>query len=116
MNESNLFKLALLTSLIGLFIMFITTEKLDLSQSGISSINKTLMSKNVKVKGMVAYKIDLPNIVIINLTDNTDSIKVITYKKDKILNLKKGDIIEASGIIKEYNNELEIEANSISIL
>lgn len=117
MQESTLFKTALITSLVGLFIMILIVEKIDLSSSNISSISKESIGKRVKIKGIIDSKRDLPNILILNLTDNTNSIKVIAYKDDKdYLDLRKDGIIEVIGLVKEYNKELEIEADLIKRL
>jgi|SRR3990167_5593506 len=113
MQEKTLFKVAFSTSLIGLSIMVLMAEKLDFSESNISSISKSSIGQKIKVMGIVQSKNEFSNILILNIADSTGPIKVIAYKNRKYQNINKGDVLEITGLVKEYNNELELEAISI---
>ncbi len=116
MEEKTLFKISIITSLVGLLIMIIMIGAMDLSESSISSINKTYIGKEIKIKGVLTSKKELSGITIMNVKDDTGSIKVIAYKdNDQYLELKKDSTIEVKGLVKEYSSELEIEADSIKL-
>ena len=115
MKSGLIFKMALATSLIGLFILILMTENLELPNTNIEDINKEHLEKQVKISGTVTSITNTQSIAIMNLKDNTDEIKVIAYKKED-LKIKKGQIIEVLGIVKEYENEIEIESSLIKII
>ncbi len=116
MEEKTLFKLAIVTSLIGLFIMIIMAENLNAPDISAAAIDKGMISKNVKLTGTLASKKDFKSLVIFNVTDSSGSINVIIYKKSGKFGssgFRKGDLLEIEGFVKEYNKMLEIEANYI---
>lgn len=116
MEEKTLFKIAMITSLVGLLVMIIMIGAIDISESGISSINKTYIGKEIKIKGILTSKKELSGITIMNVKDDTGSIKVIAYKdNNQYLKLEKDSTIEVKGLVKEYGSELEIEADSINL-
>ncbi len=114
MQEKTLFKLSLICSLIGIFIILIINESYNLSYSNISLIDNSSIGKPVKVQGFIYSISNSPGILIMNIQDKTSNITVIAFKEEDI-NLQKNDLIEVSGIVKEYNNKLEIEAKEIKI-
>lgn len=107
------FKICLSISLIGILILFIYTGSLSLDIKDISLINKEDLNKFVKVNGQVTSIRDLPGILILSLKDKTSQIKVIIFKEDE-LKIKKNDILEIEGIVKEYKEELEIQAEKVT--
>jgi RecJ-like exonuclease len=114
MQESNLIKAALITSLAGILLLSLIVEKVDLSASNIASLSNTSLDSKVKIKGeVISYK-NIPSVKIIQVKDLTSQIKVIAFT-DKDLELKKQDIIEVTGILKIYQDRLEIEAEEIKI-
>ena len=113
MEERTLFKVAATISILGLFIIYNISEKIDLSDSNISMINKTLIGAKIKIKGTVIYKNDFGKISLLNVTDDTSSIQVVVYKNSNNINLNKGDIIEVTGTVDDYNGKLEIKSEDI---
>ncbi len=114
MQDKHLFLIALILSVIGLlFLLFIPLNESKLIT--IKEINKLPLDSNVKIRGVInnIYKTD--KILTFNLTDPTDTIK-ITLFNPKDINLNKNSNIEVSGIVKTYNNNLEIHANTIKKL
>ena len=114
MHEKTLFKLSLICSLVGIFIILIINESYSLSYSNISLIDNSSIGKTVKVRGFIISISDSPGILIMNIQDKTSNIIVIAFKEDEI-NLQKNDLIEVSGIVKEYKDKLEIEAKEIKV-
>ena len=114
MKESQLVKLAIATSLVGIFLLIIISEKADISSSSIASITGNAVGSGVKAKGVIVSVKDMAGISVLSLKDDTGTIKVVIFKEDE-LSLSKGDIIEVEGIVKDYNGELEIEAEQVKI-
>lgn len=114
MQEKTLFKLSLICALAGIFIILIINESYSISYSNISKITNSSIGKPVKVQGFITSISNLPGILIMNIQDKTSSIIVIAYKEEEI-NLEKGNLIEVSGIVREYENKLEIEAKEIKL-
>ncbi len=115
MHEKTLLKISLITSLVGILILLIILDKIDISDSDIASINKTLIDKQVKIKGEITRTTETPGLYILNVKDNTGNIDIIIFKEDKI-ELKKGDIVEIEGQITEYQDKLELIAKKVIIL
>tara|TARA_B100001971_G_C17764731_1_gene321931 strand:+ start:186 stop:527 length:342 start_codon:yes stop_codon:yes gene_type:complete len=111
MKESTLLKISLSCSLIGVFIVLLMSENLELKTTKINSITKKNIDQMVKINGVITSVKDLPGILLLNIDDGS-VIKVIVFKEEE-LNLATGEIVEIEGIVKEYKNELEIEASLI---
>lgn len=112
MEEKTLFKIALISSLLGILLILFITEKLDLGQSNIS--NLTNLSGKVKIKGYITSFKENPTSYFINLKDETGEIPILVFKENP-LNLTKGMIIEVEGNIIEYQGKKEISAELIRI-
>ena len=115
MKEKMLLKISLITSIIGILILLIILDKIDISDSNISSINKDLVDKQVKIKGEITRLTETTGLYIINIKDNTGNIDVIVFKEEK-LELEKGNIVEIEGQVTEYQDKLEVIAKKIIIL
>lgn len=114
MNDNQLLKLSLICSLIGVFILIILSERIDISQSNIANITKDNVDKTVKIKGYITSFTETPGLYIMNIKDTTASITAIVFKEDQ-LNITKGSLVEVEGKVKEYNDILEINAELIKI-
>ena len=115
MDERILLKISLITSLVGILVLLIILEKIDVSDSNISAIDKNLSEKQVKIKGEITRIRETPAFSMINVKDNTENIDVIVFKEES-LELKEGDIIQVEGQVTEYQGKLEILAKRIVIL
>lgn len=114
MKDSTLLKLSIVCSLIGIFILLIISEKIDISKSNISAINKNTIDKKVKIKGYITSITETPGLYIMNIKDETGEITAIVFKEEP-LDIKKGSIVEVEGKVLEYNDKLEISADLIKI-
>jgi DNA/RNA endonuclease YhcR with UshA esterase domain len=114
MKEKTLYNISLITFLIGLFTILIITEKIDISDSAISSLNNSLEGKKVKVKGYTTRVTQLENFLILNLKDQTGEITVVAFP-GKNITITKDSILEVEGELTIYKNKTEIEASQIKI-
>ena len=115
MDEKILLKISLIPSLVGILILLVILEKIDVSDSNISAIDKNLSEKQVKIKGEITRIRETPAFSMINVKDDTGNIDVVVFKEKK-LELKEGDIIQVEGQVTEYQGKLEILAKRIVIL
>ena len=112
MEEKTLLRIALISSLIGVLLILFISERVDISESNIKEAKN--QTGNIKVKGAVSSITETPSAYIINLKDNTDTILVLVFKGDSI-NITKGQIIEVSGKLVDYQGQKEISADTIRI-
>ncbi len=108
-------KLCVLSTLIGIILLIIISDKLDVPTSTISSLSKEDINNQVKVKGIVNQVVNKESIIILNLKDASSSIKVVLFnpKESKI---KKNSFVEVDGKISLYEDKLEIIADSVKII
>ncbi|MBI2663118.1 hypothetical protein HYX15_01145 [Candidatus Woesearchaeota archaeon] len=114
MKESTLLKISLCFSLIGVFIILIIAETLEVKQYGISSITDKEVDKKVKIVGTISSIVETPGLFILDIIDETGKMKVVIFKEDD-LGFNKYDEIEVTGKVIKYRNYLEIEAETISL-
>ncbi len=110
----DLFKVTLSCSLIGVFLILLMAETLDLSVIKIKDINEGMLERSVKITGIVNSVYDNNNVLILNVEDDTGEIKVVVFEKGEF-NLSKENIVEVNGRVVEYKGELEINANFIEV-
>jgi len=114
MQEKNLQRIALITALIGIFIILIIAEKAEIPEIQIKDINDNLLHKEVKLKANITTLKYTPKILITTIQDNTGNITMIAYTNRTYI--KKGQQIEIIGEIIEYKQQLEVEAKQIKII
>src|SRR3989344_6158724 len=102
----DLFKISLSCSLVGVFIILLMTEILDLSRIEIKDINEEMLERNVKIIGVANSVYEGNDILIMDVEDDTGKIKVVVFEKGEF-NLSKGDAVEVKGKVVEYEGELE---------
>lgn len=112
MNEKTLYNLSLFCFLIGIFLILIINEKIDISKSNISMLNASLLDQKVNVKGIAYNIIELDELYLFNLKDSTGNITIIAFNIEKDM-FKEQDILEVEGDLVVYKDKLEIEASKI---
>jgi len=108
-------KLCIISSIIGIILLIVISNKLDIPTSTISSISKESINKQIKVKGTVKNIIDKENLIMLNLKDKSSQIKVVLFNTNKP-NIKKNSFVEISGKVSLYEDEFEIIADSVKII
>ena len=112
MKETTLLKIALISSITGILILFIIADNLEITVTKIIDIKEEDLNKYVKVQGYVDSYKGLTGLSIMNIHDETGSIDVVMFKEEDIL-IYTGTLLEIEGSISEYNGELQINADSI---
>ena len=114
MDEKFLFKISLLCSLLGIFIILLIVERLDVGEFSIDSVNLSLVDKEVKVKGYITSIKETPGLYLLTIKDSSGQITAVIFKDDPI-DIKKDQLIEIEGIVVNYNNKPEIQAKRIKV-
>ena len=115
MDERNLLKVALICSIIGVFIIFIFADRLEPSLMNISDISDSMIDQSVKIQGEIVAVRNTPSVSILDVEDDGGSIKVVAFD-DENSGLSKGQFVEVFGDIQDYEGLLEIEAKKIKII
>ena len=116
MKEKTLIKIAFICGIIGLFILFIISDTIEIKEKNIDKINKANVEEDVKLIGTISKITNLDKVTFIEL-EQPATITIILFKdKNKNISLYNGDNIEIIGQIEEYNGKLEIIAQRIRVL
>ncbi len=116
MAESTLINISLFMAIIGIIILFFISDKIKIKEYNLNEISEELIDKEIKINGKIEDIKELKNSLLLTLSENKNKLKVIIYKKDKIVGLKKNQMIEVTGKLKIYEKEFEIEAEEIKII
>lgn len=113
MENKLLFYFSLASSIIGLIIVYIVSQNIELTPTAINSITYDDVGKNVKVCGNItSLYVSKNNHVFLKVNDDSGKIDVVIFNssvdKFRIKNLEKNDFVCISGKIDEYKNRLEI--------
>ncbi len=109
-------KICILTTIIGISLLIIISDKISIPSSEISSITKSDIDNHIKIKGTINKIIKKSSsLAILEIADKDSTIKVVIFKPDKALNIKKGDFIEIDGKVSAYNSELQIIADKVKV-
>jgi len=114
MDEKNLFKIALLCSLIGILIIMLISDSLEVPSLKIHEVSRNVLEKQIKVSGTIKNLKFYSGLIVFDIQDETGKIKVIAYEEE--VNFKENLKIELEGIVKEYKNNLEIETKTVRLI
>ncbi|MBS3168226.1 OB-fold nucleic acid binding domain-containing protein [Candidatus Woesearchaeota archaeon] len=115
MEENLIIKLSLICTILGIILLVIISDKIELPSSEISSISEKEIGKNIKVIGKVNRVTEKNTITIIDLEDKTGIIQIVAFKPEN-LKLKKGGLIQVRGKVSLYESSTQIYADSIEII
>ena len=106
-------KIALLTALIGILSLIILSKFVEPKLVEISSINENMLEQRVTIHGNITSIKNFDNMEILTVQSLQDDSKitVVVFKK---IDIEKG-IAQIKGKVREYNEEIEIEATEIKI-
>jgi RecJ-like exonuclease len=116
MEEKTLLKIALVTSLVGLLILFLISDSLEIKETNIEKITFENKDEYVKVRGTVNNIIDTEKVTIITIVQPHE-IKIIIFKdENNTMPIDSGNEIEAIGKVEEYDGALEIIADLVRVV
>lgn len=108
MEEKNLLKIALISSVVGLFVLYIIADSVSVDEKTISQLEENDFTS---VRGSITRITQKENVTFLDVSQ-TNKLSVVLFKPD-YLDLKQGDFIEAIGTTKIYDNKMELVANEV---
>ncbi|MEM4318367.1 MAG: hypothetical protein QW244_01275 [Candidatus Pacearchaeota archaeon] len=103
-------KIALVGSIVGLFLLFILSSNLTPKKVSINEINEKNIDDWVVVEGKVDWIRNYDKLTLFQICDSS-CIVVVSYNEIKNLELNKS--VEIVGRIKLYKGNKEIEAEKV---
>lgn len=109
MKETALLKVSLIVSLLGILLLLFIVQKIDVSPSIISQIDQNTAGSTATITGIVSEVTTSNKTVIFNVAQ-LDKMMVVVFDN---ISLQKGDYVEVTGKIQEYNGKPELIADKI---
>ncbi len=116
MNENILLKLSLVFSILGILIILFISETSSIDLIKISEITKENLDEKVRIQGIIKTTADTPELLIINIEDETGTIIIILFKNSEEIILKENQKVEVVGKVMEYKDQLEISVDQIKVI
>ncbi len=112
MREQTLLRIALISSILGLAILFVVAQQGELGTTQISKIDSSIKGNQVKIIGTVASARSAGDVQILTITQPSS----ITVFVSGNSSLRKGDTVEIIGRVDEYREKEEIVADRIRVV
>jgi len=113
MKEKTLLKIALITAMIGTCVLFFVSEKIEIDSATIDKITSEYLEKDIKISGYVTKIQELDKVAYVKIAQ-PKTMDVVVFK-DGDLKIKENSYCEVTGMIEEYNGELQLIANEIKV-
>jgi len=112
MNEKTLLRFAIICSITGILVLIFISRSIETDTLKISQITENHIGQTIQTKGTITKITTTEELTILEIKDSS-IIKIVSFEK---LNLKKDQEILVKGMVKQYKDELEIEASLIKII
>ena len=114
MQEKRMFRISVLMMVMGLVFLYFYAQEVDLKE--VQKVDQGMVDETIKLFGQiekinVAEKVTFIELINVEKIGNT---KVILFSEEELF-IKKGDYVEISGKVEEYNHQQEIVADKIVI-
>ncbi|MBI2508102.1 OB-fold nucleic acid binding domain-containing protein [Candidatus Woesearchaeota archaeon] len=114
MQDKVLFKVSLIISVMGTFLVLLILEYSEVKLTEINSLGKNQLETRVKVQGAIVSIKETPGLYILTIKDTSATIPLVIFKEDTLA-LEKNTQVEVIGKLTEYKKELEIIVEKIKI-
>ncbi|MDP2908817.1 MAG: OB-fold nucleic acid binding domain-containing protein [Nanoarchaeota archaeon] len=115
MEEKTLLKIALICSIVGIFIVLIFADRLEPPLVKVSDISSSLVEKDVRISGEIVSVRSASSATIFDVKEDGSVVKVVAFDNKGVI-LGKGSLVEVTGKVTEYKGSLELEAKSIRLI
>ncbi|HLC58806.1 MAG TPA: OB-fold nucleic acid binding domain-containing protein [Candidatus Nanoarchaeia archaeon] len=115
MEDKLIIKLCVFTTILGLILLVIISNKLEAPTKEISQISKKDINKSAKITGFVKKIMIKTTVATITLEDKTGTIQVVMFKPEN-LKIKTGSLVEIEGKISLYEDQIQVYAEKVKIL
>jgi len=113
MNEKTIFKISIISTIIGLLFLLLYAGEIDLK--AVSNIEDIPEEELIKIKGIVTSLRTSDKTIFLEVEGETVQKNQVIAFTDQDIYLKEGDYVEISGMVEEYNGKKEIIANEIIV-
>ena len=111
MQEQTLFKIAIISTIMGLVFLFLYSQTIDLKQVG--HLEDAFINEQVKINGIIEQITTTEKATFLKISGSkTDTFDIILFPEEEI-ELNKGDLVEITGKVEEYNGRKEIIASEV---
>ena len=116
MQEKTLLKVALISSIVGLLILYLINDNIQINEKNIEKITIGNKDEFVKIRGIVSNVVDTEKVVIMEITQPQQITVVLFKKENKTMPIYTGNEIEIFGKVDEYEGKMEIIADRVRIV
>ena len=116
MQEKTVLKTALIISLLGLLVLYMFSDNVQLKEKNIEKITLDNKDEFVKVRGIVSKVIDTEKVTIMEITQPQQITVVLFKNENKTMPIQEGNQVEIFGKVDEYEGKLEIIADRLRII
>ena len=116
MKEQTLLKTALITSLLGLLILYLISSNIEIKEKNIEKITLDNKDEFVKLRGIVNKVIDTEKVTIMEITQPQQITVVLFKNENKTMSIQEGNQVEIFGKVDEYEGKLEIIADRLRVV
>ncbi|MDO5851289.1 MAG: exodeoxyribonuclease VII large subunit [Methanobacteriaceae archaeon] len=107
MQDNTIFKIAILTTIIGLIGMILLIGTITPQKTTINKITKTEIDKELTITGSITQITTTKNANYITIQDNTGQITLVIFNTD-IPQLKENQQIECTAKVTQYKGQIEL--------
>ena len=112
MKEDILLKIALITAIIGIVILYLASQRLESTQATINRIDG-VEDGSVVISGDV-LSIDERNSSTLLRIQTTDIVPVVAFGKVPLVAI--GDLVQVRGKLAKYNGTAEVTSEEIRVI
>ena len=116
MQEKTLLKIALILSLLGLLILYLISDNIEINEKNIEKITLDNKDEFVKLRGIVNKVIDTERVTIMEIMQPQEITVVLFKNENKTMSIQKGNEVEIFGKVDEYEGKLEIIADRLRVV
>jgi aspartyl/asparaginyl-tRNA synthetase len=113
MHENTLLKVALITSVLGVALLFFISAGVDVDAQSIARIDEIPEGKEIEVTGVVVRAHDREKVLFLTIAEEkVEDVTVVLFKNGKV-NVQEGDVVTVTGSIDEYEGKKQIIGNRV---
>ena len=116
MQEKTLLKIALICSLLGLLILYLISDNIEIKEKNIEKITIDNKDEFVKLNGIVNNVIDTEKVTLIKILQPQEITVVLFKNENKTMPIQQGNEVEVIGKVDEYEGKMEIIADRLRVV
>lgn len=115
MHENTLLKIALMSSVLGVALLFVISSGTEVDAQAIARIDELPEGQEVEVTGVVVRAHDREKVLFLTLAEQKiEDVTIVLFKNGKV-HVKEGDIVTVTGSLDEYEGKKQIVGNRVTL-